>query len=160
MHPKDQLYQIRPASLIDIDTLFQIEQLSFKEAYPKSLLIQMLQDQKAICLVLENAQTVIGFAIGLSTSRRIGHLVSLAIAPSYRHRHYGTVLLSHLMSEFKKRGITQIQLEVRVSNRIAQKLYSKFNFRIIDIKRHYYSNGEDAYFMMCRFHSKSVNLLE
>ncbi|NJL56729.1 hypothetical protein HC928_17405 [bacterium] len=39
-------------------------------------------------------------------------------------------------------------LEVRVSNTIAQNLYRKYEFRVVDTKRGYYhDNNEDAYDM-------------
>ena len=48
----------------------------------------------------------------------------------------------------KKNEVFSITLEVRVSNISAQKLYESLGFKKILIKNNYYSDGEDAFFMM------------
>ena len=45
-------------------------------------------------------------------------------------------------------GVTSITLEVRVSNVAAIKLYENNGFEKKLVKKGYYSDGEDAYFMM------------
>ena len=144
-------YEIRLATMEDLDHVYEIEVLSFRQAYPKSLLWQLLKDKTAICLILESNQQVIGFAIGLLRSRKKGHIISIAIKPPYRKANYGSLLLEHLISELKEHTVSQIALEVRVSNEIALKLYKKFNFQVKEVKRRYYSDGEDAYFMIYNF---------
>ena len=52
------------------------------------------------------------------------------------------------MSAIKKYRIKNYVLEVRVSNYNAIKLYEKFNFKIKGIKKNYYRDGENAYFMV------------
>jgi ribosomal-protein-alanine N-acetyltransferase len=45
-------------------------------------------------------------------------------------------------------GAERATLEVRVSNRVAQELYSKYGFEIVSRRKGYYSdNNEDAYIM-------------
>ncbi len=51
------------------------------------------------------------------------------------------------MIAIKKYRIKQYVLEVRVSNYTAIKLYEKFNYKITVIKKNYYRDGENAYFM-------------
>jgi hypothetical protein len=47
-----------------------------------------------------------------------------------------------------------VVLEVRVSNTIAQRLYVKYGFKTVNIKRRYYhNNGEDAYEMHLQLRS-------
>ncbi|MHA1651561.1 MAG: ribosomal protein S18-alanine N-acetyltransferase [Candidatus Helarchaeota archaeon] len=146
-------YRIRPASLKDLDEIYQIELMSFKDAYPISLLHQLLRDHDAICLIIEVGRKVVGFAFGLMRSENRGHIISVAVHPHYRNCHFGTTLVDRLISALKQRGARIIALEVRISNKIAQKLYRKFRFQIQKTKYHYYSDGENAYFMVLKLNS-------
>ena len=41
-----------------------------------------------------------------------------------------------------------ITLEVRISNNKAINLYKKLNFQIVNVKKNYYENKEDALYMV------------
>jgi hypothetical protein len=60
-----------------------------------------------------------------------------------------------------QRGIVldadEVALEVRVSNKRAQKLYEKYEFRTVDVKKRYYrNNNEDAYDMRLNVQVESI----
>jgi ribosomal-protein-alanine N-acetyltransferase len=117
------------------------------DPYPSSLLIQLLRDRNSISLVIEQDK-IIGYGIAIIRPGKKGHIISIAIDPAFRHQQYGNRLLTQLIVELKRKGIFKLQLEVRVSNIIAQKMYEKFNFKIKEIKRKYYDDGDDAYLMV------------
>jgi ribosomal-protein-alanine N-acetyltransferase len=142
-------YTIRPATNEDLTQIHQIEILSFKDPYPFSLLHQLVQDRNSINLVIELEQKIIGFAIGIIKSGQKGHIISVAIHPKYRNRSCGSELVAKLMHILREKGTKIIELEVRISNKIAQRMYEKFNFQTKSIRPHYYDDGEDAYLMIC-----------
>ena len=76
------------------------------------------------------------------------HLTTIAVRDTYRRRGLGELLLIsviHLAMQLKAGIIT---LEVRRSNRVAQALYEKYGFKVVGLRRGYYSdNGEDAILM-------------
>ena len=55
-----------------------------------------------------------------------------------------SLLISNLIQFCTENNITKILLEVRELNTPAQKLYEKFGFKKISIRKKYYNN-EDAY---------------
>ncbi|OYT60874.1 MAG: ribosomal-protein-alanine N-acetyltransferase [Desulfurococcales archaeon ex4484_217_1] len=140
--------KIRPAREDDIDRIFEVETLSFKEPYPKGLLYIYLKLTPELFLVIEKNGKVIGYTIGLLKPSKLGHIVSLAIDPKERRKGYGTLLLKKLLEKFKELGVCKVRLEVRVSNRPAINLYSKHGFKIAYIIKRFYLNGEDAYVMV------------
>jgi ribosomal-protein-alanine N-acetyltransferase len=142
-------FKIRPATPSDLKQMYQIEVLSFPDPYPPSLLTQLVRDSDAISLIIELENKVIGYGVGLIRPAKKGHIVSIAIHPNYRDQKFGHHLLTRLIAELKRRGITTLELEVRTSNTIALKMYEKFNFKIKDTKPHYYNDGTDAYLMIC-----------
>jgi ribosomal-protein-alanine N-acetyltransferase len=76
-----------------------------------------------------------------------GHLVSIAVSQEYRKRGAAKALLSNSLIAIKKYKIQEYVLEVRVSNYSAIKLYEHFSFQIVNIKKKYYRDGENAYYM-------------
>lgn len=90
---------------------------------------------------------IIGFA-GMWILLDEAHVTTIGVAPEYRGRGLGEMLLLDLFEEAMRRGAEWVTLEVRVSNDSAQALYSKYGFTRQGIRRRYYSdNGEDAYIM-------------
>lgn len=93
------------------------------------------------------AAPIIGFA-GMWILLDEAHITTIGVAPEYRGRGLGEMLLLNLFEEAMRRGAEWLTLEVRVSNDSAQALYSKYGFTRQGIRRRYYSdNGEDAYIM-------------
>ena len=92
-------------------------------------------------------QYIIGFA-GFWAMADEAHITSIAVRKQHRRQGVGELLLIHLIElaiELKARIIT---LEVRASNTVAQRLYDKYGFTQVDLRRGYYiDNREDAVLM-------------
>ena len=90
---------------------------------------------------------IAGFA-GLWLMVDEAHITTLAVAPEWRGKGLGEVILLSLLDLSSELGANLVTLEVRMSNGIAQRLYEKYGFHTNGIRRHYYSdNGEDALVM-------------
>ena len=96
---------------------------------------------------LFHGPSVIGFFAGwivedelhVTTSRRIEIIAELAV---------GRSLMEAATDEARRRGVTQILLEVRASNKPAQLLYSELGFNFVGRRRDYYRlPTEDALVM-------------
>ncbi|MBQ3021037.1 MAG: GNAT family N-acetyltransferase [Bacilli bacterium] len=70
-------------------------------------------------------------------------LLYIVVDPIYRRKNIGSILLEYLINNFI---FEKIILEVRCDNVNAIKLYKKYNFKIINIRKKYYEN-KDAYVM-------------
>ncbi len=76
------------------------------------------------------------------------HITTIAVAPEYRERSLGELLLNNLIDHSFDLQARILTLEVRVSNIVAQNLYSKYGFQVVGKRRRYYTdNGEDALIM-------------
>ncbi len=79
------------------------------------------------------------------------HVTTIAVDPRMRGRGLGEALFVALLAEATKRGTTWLSLEVRASNRIAQRLYEKYELAAYSRRKGYYTNdGEDALVMWSR----------
>lgn len=95
----------------------------------------------------KEAAHIAGFA-GLWIIADEAHVTAIAVKEKYRGRKIGALLMlsiTDLAVELKARSLT---LEVRVSNKIARNLYTKFGFKEVGTRRGYYTdNREDAVLM-------------
>ena len=74
------------------------------------------------------------------------HIVTLAVIPEERQKGVGSLLMVSLIQAAKQRGARNLTLEVRSSNQAAQRLYRKFGFEGVGLRRDYYRT-EDALVM-------------
>jgi len=79
---------------------------------------------------------------------RAGHIMNLAIDPTFRRRGLGSLLLQEGLRYLEELGVDGVELEVRVNNDSAIRLYEKYGFQVKERYRHYYGNGDDAYLMV------------
>lgn len=76
------------------------------------------------------------------------HITNLAVKPEFQKQKVATFLIINAIEECYKDKIKFITLEVRVSNTKAKKLYEKFGFKSLGIRKQYYQdNNEDALIM-------------
>lgn len=75
---------------------------------------------------------------------RVARIYSLAVAPDMKGRGLGAALLRAGEHDASVHGCDQMRLEVRTSNATAIALYERGGYQVIDIRRNYYPDGEDA----------------
>ena len=92
-------------------------------------------------------QQLVGFIVGVPFSKEFAKILMIGVDPAVRKKGIGSHLLKQLLTEFSKRNISTIELEVAVSNKTAINFYQKHDFTIIDEFSKFYQNGEDAYIM-------------
>ena len=125
------------------------EQLTLPPKRPRRGLMDWLRRRRQEP-PLEAPRTVpllIGY-VGLWYMAGEAHIVSIAVREAYRGQGAGELLMLGAVEMALRRGCEVLTLEVRVSNEAAQRLYEKYGFKNVGLRRRYYSdNGEDAYIM-------------
>ena len=90
---------------------------------------------------------IVGY-IGLWYILGEAHIVSIGIDQDYRNCGLGEFLMIGAIDSAINRNAELVTLEVRISNYSAKKLYSKFGFNEVGIRKNYYfDNREDALIM-------------
>ncbi len=85
------------------------------------------------------------------------HISTIATHPAARGAGFGELVLAGMIRRAITLAAGYIVLEVRVSNTVAQNLYAKYGFEVVDTKRGYYhDNHEDAYDMRLSLTDSSV----
>lgn len=76
------------------------------------------------------------------------HITEIAVRESLRGRGIGELLLIGTVRAAYEQGLEEVTLEARVSNFVAQRLYDKYGFNEMGIRKNYYAdNREDAVIM-------------
>ncbi|AIF69162.1 30S ribosomal protein S18 [Palaeococcus pacificus DY20341] len=142
------LVTIRQARLFDIPEIMRVEHSSFREKYPRGLFLMFLENNPETFLVAEYTGKVIGYVMGYLRPDLEGHVMSIAVDPLYRGNGIGRALMIAVIDKLIRLGARYVGLEVRVSNERAIKLYEKLGFKKVKRVHKYYSDGEDAYYMV------------
>ncbi len=103
---------------------------------------------RRLYLVAEEGTALIGYAGMMFTGGPQADVVTLAVAPARWGRGTGTALLLALVDQARRRGCTEVLLEVREDNPRARRLYQRHGFTEVGIRRGYYQpSGVDAVVM-------------
>lgn len=132
----------------DLDRVWEIENISFLTPWSRRAFEEELRNEpRSYFVVAELDGHVVGYA-GLWRIGDEGHIVNIAVHPDYRGRKVGELLLRDLIEEALAGGACRLTLEVRTSNLVAQRLYEKYGFIKVAIRKEYYSRQkEDAVVM-------------
>ena len=143
------LYTIRRASIADLYDVCTIEETSFDDPYPRVLLAELLRRCPASFVAIDVNGRVIGYCVS-SMRAEEAHLISIAVLRSRRRIGVAKTLIDELSRFLSDRGVMVLNLEVRVDNLNAIRLYSQLGFRRVGIVERYYSNGASALRMQIR----------
>ncbi|MEP6973126.1 MAG: ribosomal protein S18-alanine N-acetyltransferase [Actinomycetota bacterium] len=114
---------------------------------PNLFLAEMTEPVNRRYLVAKVDKEIVGYA-GLICYGEEAHVTNIAVDPSHHRRKVASRLLYELLVNAIEMGAQAISLEVRVSNWGAQRLYGRFGFHPVGLRRNYYQElNEDALIM-------------
>jgi ribosomal-protein-alanine N-acetyltransferase len=141
---------LRGMTRADIDAVLRLEHEVFGEdAWTRLMLEGEIGQQPASrhYLVAEDDGVLVGYA-GLLAAGGQADVLTIGVALDRWGQGTGTALLDGLLAEAARRGCTEVFLEVRTDNARAQRLYRKYGFTEVGVRRGYYQpSGADALVM-------------
>ncbi|KQO63580.1 ribosomal protein S18-alanine N-acetyltransferase [Curtobacterium sp. Leaf261] len=145
---------IRRATLDDLAAIMTLEQASFPtDAWSEPQMAGELRSRHGYYVVAEDSGRVIGYAGLMSlTGGTDGDVQTIAVAETARGTGLGRALFTELLDEARRRGVTDVFLEVREDNPVAQAMYRAFGFEHIATRPRYYQPDDvDALVMRVQF---------
>ena len=109
--------------------------------FSKLFHIEKLNPNETIFIYKEN-NSIKGF-IHIQNGLDIIDVLNIIVKPEYRNQGIGSVLLKYIIDNKQDK---KLMLEVRSKNINAIKLYQKYDFKIINIRKNYYKD-DDAIIM-------------
>lgn len=127
------LEEIKDTLLSDFDDFWNVNTFKEELVNPNSKYIMAKINDK-----------IVGFA-GIWKAVDDVHITNIVTAKDFRKQNIGSALLLSLIELAKtEKNINSITLEVNSNNIPAQKLYEKFGFKVVGLRKKYYNNIDDA----------------
>jgi len=141
----------------DLHQVVNINWTCLPENYDDSFFLELYYNFPKTFIVATIGEKIVGYLmcrveIGFSEIKRLGivkkgHIVSIAVLPEYRNKGIGYALVTQALNGVKAYNVSEIYLEVRISNDVAINLYKKLEFKPIKTLNGYYKDGESAHLM-------------
>lgn len=140
----------REMTAADVPFISRLEEETFSMPWSAASFLQMIEKEDTAYYVAEEDGQLLG-GCGLLMIAGEGNITNVVVAPDARRRGVATGLLTHLLAEGDRAGLTAYTLEVRVSNAAAIGLYEKLGFVSEGIRPNFYEKPtEDAMIMWKR----------
>jgi ribosomal-protein-alanine N-acetyltransferase len=132
----------------EINEVRGIETASFSTQWPSDAFYNELHSNRSAHYFVGKLDGKTVAYGGIWVVMEDSHVTTIAVDTNYRGRKFGDLLLARLIAEAIARGAAWMTLEVRESNVIAQRLYRKYGFATVAVRKAYYSdNNENALVM-------------
>ena len=141
---------IRTMQKGDVAAVAALEAQIFPMPWSAAGFADTLPREDVIFLVAYEQDELLGY-VGIYCTLDEGEITNVAVAPAARRRGVARALLTELKQQLACRNVTQIVLEVRVSNEPAIRLYEQLGFSVLGVRKNFYEKPtEDAYIMACQ----------
>lgn len=140
--------EFRKARATDVDNLTNLESECFHCPWTHDQFdYEINNNEFSTTLVVYQDKNLIGY-INYWIIFDQATINKICVREDYRKKGIGNKLLKIAFDDFIKAQCIVVTLEVRVSNLKAINLYEKNGFKRVLTKENYYSDGEDAFYMV------------
>ena len=130
---------------VENDNLNKIEE-SFPQVLWKNCLKESLtNNQFTKYFTYEIDNQIVAF-INYSIMYERAELIDIFVLESYRNKKIATKLLEYMIKNCIQEKVSDITLEVKITNHSARNLYKKFGFEEVSLRKGYY-DGVDGILM-------------
>jgi ribosomal-protein-alanine N-acetyltransferase len=128
--------RLRAMRAADLPAVLEVEQSAYEFPWTFDIFRDCLRVGYD-CYVLEGPDGLVGHGI-MSVAAGECHLLNICVHPLYQRRGLGRALVEFLLARARAKGARTALLEVRVSNRVAYRLYTRLGFHEVGTRRGYY----------------------
>lgn len=127
-----------------VHEIIEIEKDSFNDSWTLETYLNLYESYDTDIYAYYEDEIIIAYAVFLDMVD-VYELVRIAVKKEFRAKKYGSNFLKSLINNFDK----NVFLEVRENNVSAIKLYENTGFKIVNVRKKYYSDtGENALVMI------------
>jgi ribosomal-protein-alanine N-acetyltransferase len=153
--------QRRNMTEADLDAVVAIEVQAFSHPWSRGHFADSLKAGYLAELLLDDEATLLGYFVAMPGVDEL-HLLNITVLPSQQRKGHGRALLAAVQAHGLRLGLSTLWLEVRHSNHRARRLYAKWGFEEVGLRRAYYPAGsrrEDAVVMRLALTAATPTLL-
>ena len=134
-------------SIGDLKSIKNVLDSDFDNFWSYDVLEEELEcDNSYVIVAKVDENTIVGFA-GLKVILDEADIMNIVVKKDFRHNGIGSILLENLINHSKDLNLKTITLEVNENNLSAIRLYDKFSFDKLGIRKNYYDGKSDAIIM-------------
>ena len=130
---------IRNIRAADLPAVMEIEREAIHPPWTEGALLAEIGHADSIFLVAEAQTRVLGFIL-LRAGLDEAELYQIAVRHEARGQGIGAQLMTAALQNAAGRGTVAVFLEVREGNAEARRLYTRYRFREINVRKDYYSH--------------------
>lgn len=138
--------KISKMNIDDLNKISPILLTEFDDFWNYNIFKSELENENSKYVVAKNNDEIVGFA-GIWISIDEAHVTNIVTKKDLRKNGIGSTLLEELINLSKNLNLVSITLEVNENNLDAIKLYEKFGFEKLGIRKKYYNNTDNALIM-------------
>ena len=139
--------EIKQMTLKDLEEIKDILQTEFDDLWNYNVLKGEIENPNSKYIIAIINNQIVGFA-GIWKAVDDIHVTNIVTKKDFRNQGIANKMLQELIMLAKQEeGINELTLEVNANNIIAKKLYEKFDFKVVGLRKKYYNNLEDAIIM-------------
>ena len=136
-------HRIAPASVADAEALAVVHRACFAEVWAAPTIARFLQESTTVSAVARCGPRVVGFALCRLVADEC-EVLTCAVAPAFRRRGIGKLILETAFGEAVRRGGRRAFLEVAADNDAGLALYAERGLQPLGRRRRYYRRAGDA----------------
>ena len=137
---------ISEMNLQDLEEIKDCLLTDFDDFWSYNILKQELENGKSKYFVAKQENEIVGFAGILLIIDQV-NIMNIVVKKDKRNFGIGSSLLEEIIRYSKIHNATSITLEVNEKNIPAIKLYKKYGFKQVGLRRKYYNNEDNAILM-------------
>ena len=137
---------ISEMNLQDLENIKDCLLTDFDNFWSYNILKQELENGKSKYFVAKQENEIVGFAGILLIIDQV-NIMNIVVKKDKRNFGLGSLLLEEIIRYSKIHNATSITLEVNEKNIPAIKLYKKYGFKQVGLRRKYYNNEDNAILM-------------
>ncbi len=149
--------RIRAMQEADLEAVLEVEQSAYEFPWTRAIFHDCLRVGYDCYVLEEAADGVVGHGI-MSVAAGECHLLNICVHPLYQRRGLGRALVEFLLRRAREKNARVALLEVRASNHIAYRLYTRLGFNEVGTRKGYYparAGREDAIILARELELKS-----
>ena len=132
--------EFKDMTITDLDSIKDNLYTDFDDFWSYNIFKSELENENSRYIIAILNNEIIGFA-GIWQVIDEAHITNIVVRKDFRKLGIGSLLLEKLIDICKNlESINSITLEVNEDNITAQKLYEKFNFKVLGKRKNYYNN--------------------
>lgn len=131
--------EIKEMTITELDDIKDIFASDFDDFWNYNILKEELESKNSKYIVAIIDRKIVGFA-GIKVMLDEADIMNIVTKKDFRNKGIGNLLLENLITLSRNLNLNTITLEVNEENMPAIRLYEKFGFRNLGVRKNYYKD--------------------